>query len=111
MIRLRGVDHPNVPTAVEQAFAATINDIAHDMNTYCKEDTGALKGSLDFNMKNEKVGVIWWDREYAAYAYYKGRPSHDKNPDAHLRWAEYAKNKHGKQWQDDIAKRAAKLWK
>lgn len=111
MIRLRNVKHPQVPTAVQQAFAATLNDIAHDMNAYCKQDTGALMGSLDFNMKTEDVGVVWWDREYAAYAYYKGTPSHDKNPNARLRWAQYAVGKHSQQWRQDIATRAAKLWK
>ena len=110
MIRLAYVDNPNVPDAITKALKATLDDIANTMNHYAKEDTGALKGSMTTEMESNQRAFVIWDIEYAAYAYYKGRPSRDKNFDAQLRWAEYAKRKHGQEWMEDIRKRAEQLW-
>ena len=108
-LKLNSVRHPKVQQATEKAFQATVEDIANKMNEYAKEDTGALKGSMYTDIHGTRAYVIW-DIEYAAYAYYKGRPSHDKNGKARLRWAQYAHKTHAGEWAEDIRKRAAKLW-
>lgn len=93
-------------SAIEDAFSdeslikknATLTQrIMAQSNEYAKEDTGVMRGSVVGASIPEK-GEINWATEYAQYAYEGGVPSKQKNPNAQLRWFDYAESRHGDEW-------------
>lgn len=73
--------------------------VLKDSNFYCPMDTGILQKSAILNTVIGS-GRIIWNTPYAHEQYY-GRPnkSHDKNPNARMRWFEVAKVKKLNEWR------------
>lgn len=89
--------------AVDLAMFAAKEQMLTDCNYYCKQDTGTLISKSRAEEYNCEVALTW-DTDYAIYAYYTGRPSKDKNPNASLQWAEKAQDSFGKDWVEIISK-------
>ena len=90
--------------ALESQFKA-------DCNRYCKVDTGDTMRSahVEHNLNNTSM-EIWWETDYAVYAYFTGKPNRggavsrngvadSGNPNAQLQWGDYAGRKHGQEWR------------
>lgn len=71
--------------------------VLKDSNFYCPEDEGFLKGS---GVLVSGGGVVEWNMPYADEQYH-GLPnkSHDKNPNAQMKWFEAAKAEKLKDWE------------
>lgn len=70
-----------------------------DSNRYCPMDTGTLQKSAIISSKLGS-GKLVWNTPYAQDQYY-GKPnkSHQKNPNATMKWFEVAKSKNIKTWE------------
>lgn len=70
-----------------------------DSNYYCPLDTGMLQKSGITNTVIGK-GQLVWNTPYAKEQYY-GKPnkSHQRNPNATMKWFEVAKSKNIKNWE------------
>lgn len=83
-------DFNRAENAIDKALNPTSLAFAKAANKYVKKDTGATEASVWSASKFED-GEIVWDTEYAANAYYDGKPNKSHNPQASMRWAEVAK--------------------
>lgn len=79
-----------IERAIESALNPTSIAFARVANQYVKKDTGATEASVWVDSDFPK-GKLVWGKEYAGYAYYRGTPSKNHNPQASIRWAEVAK--------------------
>ena len=87
-----------VSKAWREATPLLTQQILDDCNKYCKEDTGALIASSYMQSDLDK-GIIRWRTPYARRQYWIKTAHTDKNPQARWKWAEYAKQRHLKQWK------------
>lgn len=73
--------------------------VLQDSNYYIPMDSGSLKNSGILSTKIGS-GLVEWSAPYAAAQYY-GKPnkSHQKNPNATMKWFEVAKSKKLKEWE------------
>lgn len=72
--------------------------VLKDSNFYCPMDTGTLQKSAILNTVIGS-GRIIWNTPYAVEQYYdRPNKSHDKNPNARMRWFEVAKTKKMNEW-------------
>lgn len=79
--RLRGL--------CDEGTTLMATEFLKDANEYCREDSSVLRKSAIIHSRPEK-GEIIWDTPYAREVYYKGFPSHNKNPKASLLWGHRA---------------------
>ncbi len=86
-----------IRSAVSNALAVTSSKALDDCNMYCKLDSGELIDS-SYAASDIDNGVLIWDMPYAKRQYYLGTPSLEKNPDAHILWADYAASVHYYEW-------------
>lgn len=91
-----------VEKIVGNGLAVAGEQIMNDCNFYAKRKDGDLIGSSSINIVNRTQIAIHWSTPYAARQYYTGKPSHEHNPNATIRWAEKAKKQYGKDWQKAI---------
>jgi hypothetical protein len=90
-------DFSRVEGAVKRALNPLTTLIARDSNRYVKKDTGATESSM-WSASDFPRGLIIWDTEYAAYAYYLNGALKGKNPLAEMRWFDVAKANHLSTW-------------
>ena len=76
-----------------------------DSNNYARRQSGDLIRSSLIATDYEK-GILIWDTPYAKKVYWTGTPLKNKNPNARLMWADFAKANHNKEWLK-IAQRGA----
>ena len=98
--------HPSkreIEELFELGLFAAQEQILTDCNNYAREDQGLLKDSESAKRNGMELEVSW-NTPYAKRVYYTGKPSHDKNPNASLQWAEVAANNPSKEWAQIIEK-------
>ena len=78
------------------------SQVLKDSNYYCPVapvNGGTLQKSAILNSKLGS-GKLVWQTPYAIEQYYsKPNKSHDKNPNASMKWFEVAKSKNAKNWE------------
>jgi hypothetical protein len=74
--------------------------VIKDSNYYCPEDRGDLQDSAILGYNEGKPGEVSWNTSYAREQYYqKPNKSHDKNPNATMKWFEEAKAARVDDWE------------
>lgn len=89
----------NIEAAIQRALTPVTTKIAKDANLYVKKDTGATEASM-WTASDFPRGLIIWDTEYAAFAYYLNGALKGKNPLASVRWFDVAKSINMGVWKD-----------
>lgn len=80
----------------QQAQAALDIQVLKDSNYYIPKDEGTLEAS---GVIASGGGKVEWNTPYAREQYYeKPNKSHDTNPNARMKWFEFAKAQWGQQW-------------
>lgn len=97
-VRFEG-DFSSIDAAVRRALTPVTTKIAKDSNLYVKKDTGATEASM-WSASDFPRGLIIWDTEYAAFAYYLNGALKGKNPLASMRWFDVAKSINMGVWLD-----------
>ena len=101
-MNLKFIEHPNLAPAMKKGLAASVNDIAENMNQFCKWLSGDTYRSMRWDQTGEYMYSISWNTPYVVYAYYRGAPQYTMNPQATLRWAHYAASLYEKFWGNYI---------
>lgn len=88
-----------VQANVKQCQKMLDTQVLKDSNYYCPLDTSMLQKSAITNTVIGS-GKVVWNTPYAREQYY-GHPnkSHQKNPNAAMKWFEVAKSKNIKNWE------------
>jgi hypothetical protein len=74
--------------------------VIKDSNFYCPEDRGDLQDSAILGYNEGKPGEVSWNTPYARLQYYDHpNKSHDKNPNARMKWFDEAKAAHLADWE------------
>ena len=92
-----------VERAIKNSLGPVTTMIAKDANTYVKKDTGATEASM-WSASDFSHGFIIWDTAYAGYAYYLEPALRGKNPNAQVRWFDFAKARHMSEWVEKAQK-------
>ena len=94
------------PKTIEEGFSkalfAAAEQIGGDCNRYVKNASGTTHDTMKTRHKDMTLNVMW-TTEYAKYAYYRGKPSKEKNPEASLMWADVAARRWAGTWGKIIA--------
>lgn len=84
---------------IKRCQAVLDAQVLKDSNYYCPLDTGMLQKSAITSSKLGS-GKLIWNTPYAEDQYYnKPNKSHQKNPNATVKWFEVAKSKCLKTWE------------
>lgn len=84
---------------IKRAQAALDTQVIKDSNYYCPEQEGTLQSSA---LTASKIGEgkVSYATPYARNQYYNlPNKSHDKNPNARMKWFEEAKARHLEDWR------------
>jgi hypothetical protein len=86
-----------IKDAERKALFVTSVQALKDCNVYCPEDQRTLLKSSEISSDLDN-GKLVWDTPYAKKVYYTGNNFTKKR--ARKMWAHYAKNRHGKEWEE-----------
>lgn len=95
-----------VKSDVDDALRIMGEKALADANRYVKQTEAAtLLKSGRFEVENNSLELIW-DTPYARRQYLTIQTAYKRpNPNARWRWAEYAQQRHGKEWLAAFQKR------
>lgn len=93
----------NAAMARTRALTFTAMEALRDITPYVPALSGDLMASTGGSRFEE--GMLVWQTEYAAYQYHD-YPNKTTliHPLASMEWAEVAKQRHGKEWRDKLAR-------
>ena len=88
-------DSRKLERAIQNAVEPVSIEFAKKANEFVKVDTGTTRESV-YQASQFKQGKVIWASKYAKYAYYRGRPNREHNPNASKQWGMVAKGRYMK---------------